>query len=103
MFFEHEYQVQLLVVIGNFWIRFELFKANYVEVFIDISLHNLPGEELALHLREPVEMFVDWLQCIAAMLREAVAVMPSCSVGGNVVVAWSSTLQQSLDSELRSF
>jgi hypothetical protein len=31
--------------------------------------------------------FVDWRQCTAVMQREAVTVMPSCSGGGNVVVA----------------
>jgi len=35
---------------------------------------------------------VDWWECAAVMQREAVTVMPSCSGGGNVVVAWSSTL-----------
>jgi hypothetical protein len=33
------------------------------------------------------EKFVDWRQCAAVMDREAVTVMPSCSGGGNVVVA----------------
>jgi hypothetical protein len=32
-------------------------------------------------------MFVDWRQCAAVMQKEAVAVIPSCSGGGNVVVA----------------
>jgi hypothetical protein len=31
--------------------------------------------------------FVDWRQCAAVMQREAVTLMPSCSGGGNVVVA----------------
>jgi hypothetical protein len=31
--------------------------------------------------------FVDWWQCAAVMQREAVTFMPSCSGGGNVVVA----------------
>jgi hypothetical protein len=30
---------------------------------------------------------VDWRQCAAVMQREMVTVMPSCSGGGNVVVA----------------
>jgi len=30
--------------------------------------------------------FMDWWQCVAVMQRKAVAVMPSCSGGGNVVV-----------------
>jgi hypothetical protein len=33
------------------------------------------------------EKFVDWRQCAAVMQREVVTVMPSFSVGGNVVVA----------------
>jgi hypothetical protein len=37
------------------------------------------------------------------MQREAVTVMPSCSGGGNVVVACSSSLKPSLDFGLRSF
>jgi hypothetical protein len=37
------------------------------------------------------------------MQREAVTVVPSCSGGGNVVVAWSSFLEPSLEFELRSF
>jgi hypothetical protein len=32
-------------------------------------------------------MFVDWRQCSAVMQTEAVTVMPSCSGGGNIVVA----------------
>jgi hypothetical protein len=38
-------------------------------------------------LRWPFEKFVDWRQCAAVMQREALTVMPSCSGGGNVVVA----------------
>jgi hypothetical protein len=38
-------------------------------------------------LQEPFEKFVDWRQCAAVMQREAVTVMPSCSGGGNVVMA----------------
>jgi hypothetical protein len=38
-------------------------------------------------LRGPFEKFVDWRQCTAVMQREVMTVMPSCSVGGNVVVA----------------
>jgi hypothetical protein len=36
--------------------------------------------------------FVDWRQCTTVTHRKAVTVIPSSSVGGNVVVAWSSTL-----------
>jgi hypothetical protein len=43
-------------------------------------------------LRGPFEEFVAWRQCAAVMQREAVTVMPSCSGGGNVVVAWSSSI-----------
>jgi hypothetical protein len=39
-----------------------------------------------LNTRSPFENFVDWRQCAAVMLREAVTVMAS-SGGGNVVVA----------------
>jgi hypothetical protein len=37
--------------------------------------------------RETFEKFMDLLQCAAVMQREAVTVMPSCSGGGNVVLA----------------
>jgi hypothetical protein len=39
------------------------------------------------YIRGPFEKFVDWRQCAAVMQREAVTVMPSCSDGGNAVVA----------------
>jgi hypothetical protein len=45
-----------------------------------------------MRLRGPLEKFVDWRQCTAVTQREAVTVMPSCSSGGNVAVAWSSSL-----------
>jgi hypothetical protein len=35
----------------------------------------------------PFENFVDWRKCAAVMQKEAVTVMPSCSGGGNVLVA----------------
>jgi hypothetical protein len=35
----------------------------------------------------PFERYVDWRQCTTVMQREVVAVMPSCSSGGNIVVA----------------
>jgi len=38
-------------------------------------------------IRGPFGKFVDWLQYAAVMQREAVTVIPSCSGGGNVVVA----------------
>jgi hypothetical protein len=40
-----------------------------------------------IYIRGPFEKFVDWRQYAAVMLREALNVMPSCSGGGNVVVA----------------
>jgi hypothetical protein len=40
-----------------------------------------------IHLRGPFAKFVDWRQCVVVMHREAVTVTPSCSGGGNVVVA----------------
>jgi hypothetical protein len=50
----------------------------------------------ALTLRGTFEKFVDWRQWAAVMQRDSVTVMPSCNGGGNVVVAWSSSLQPSL-------
>jgi hypothetical protein len=44
------------------------------------------------HTLGPFENFVDWRQCAAVMQREAMTVTPSCSGGGNVVVASSSSL-----------
>jgi hypothetical protein len=41
---------------------------------------------VCMYIRGPFERFVDWRQCAAVMLREAVTIMPSCSGGGNVVV-----------------
>jgi len=38
-------------------------------------------------VRGPFEKFVNWRQCAVVMQRKAVTVMPSCSGGGNVVVA----------------
>jgi hypothetical protein len=38
-------------------------------------------------IRGLFEKFVDWRQCAAVIQREAVTVMPSCSGGGNAVVA----------------
>jgi hypothetical protein len=45
-----------------------------------------------LWIRGPFEKYVDWRQCATVTQREAVTVMPSCSDGGNVVVAWPSSL-----------
>jgi hypothetical protein len=42
---------------------------------------------LLAKIREPFEKFVDQRQCAVVMQSEAVTVMPSCSSGGNVVVA----------------
>jgi hypothetical protein len=42
---------------------------------------------VTFYVRGPSEKFVDWWQCTAVMQREAVTVIPSCSGGGNVVVA----------------
>jgi hypothetical protein len=39
------------------------------------------------NIRWPFVKFVDWWHCAAVMQREVVTVMPSCSGGGNVVVA----------------
>jgi hypothetical protein len=51
----------------------------------DVSRSDVVGWEL--NLRGPFERFVDWRQCDAVIQTEAVTVMPSCSGGGNVVVA----------------
>jgi hypothetical protein len=40
-----------------------------------------------LQIRGPFGKLVDWRQCTTVMQREAVTVTPSCSGGGNVVVA----------------
>jgi hypothetical protein len=48
---------------------------------------NLYRRYTAHDLREQFEKFVNWRQCAAVMLREAATIMPSCSGGGNVVVA----------------
>jgi hypothetical protein len=50
-----------------------------------ITLHIYHDE--IMNIRGPFEKFVDCRQCAAVMQREAVTVMPSCSGGGNVVVA----------------
>jgi hypothetical protein len=38
------------------------------------------------YVRGPFENFVDWRQCAAAIQREAVTLMPSCSGGDEVIV-----------------
>jgi hypothetical protein len=38
-------------------------------------------------IRGPFEKFVDWRQWAAVMQRETASVMPSCSGGGNIVMA----------------
>jgi hypothetical protein len=43
--------------------------------------------EYTLYIGGLFEKFVHWRKCAAVMQREAVTVMPSCSGGGNVVVA----------------
>jgi hypothetical protein len=40
-----------------------------------------------LILREKFEKFADWRQCAAVMQKKVVTVMPSCSGGGDVVMA----------------
>jgi hypothetical protein len=39
------------------------------------------------NIRGPFEKFVNWRQCAAVMQRKSVTIMPSCTGGGNVVVA----------------
>jgi hypothetical protein len=53
---------------------------------LEISQGN-PYLTLHTYIRGPFEKFVDWRQCAAVIQRETVTVMPSCSGGGNVVVA----------------
>jgi len=53
------------------------------EIFINL---------VSTYLRRPFEKFVDWRQYAAVVQREAVTVTSSCIGGGNVVVAWSSSL-----------
>jgi len=38
-------------------------------------------------IRGPFEKFMDWRQSVAVMQREAVIFMPTCSGGGDIVVA----------------
>jgi hypothetical protein len=45
------------------------------------------SKQKSADVRGPFEKFVDWRQCDIVIQREAVTVMPSCSGGGNVVVA----------------
>jgi len=40
-----------------------------------------------MKIQGPFERFMDWWHCAAVMQREVVTVMPSCSGGGNIVVA----------------
>jgi hypothetical protein len=42
---------------------------------------------MKVEVRGLFEKFVDWRQCAAVMQREEVTVTPSCSGGGNVIVA----------------
>jgi hypothetical protein len=41
----------------------------------------------SVYIRGLFEEFMNWWQCAAVMQREVVTVMPSCSGGGDVVVA----------------
>jgi hypothetical protein len=72
---------------------------------LDQSQTTIAGSNSArgMDVGGPFDKFMDWRQCAAVMQREAVIVMPSCSDAGNVVVAWSASLQTSLEFELRSF
>jgi hypothetical protein len=54
-------------------------------------------------VRGPFERFVDWRHCAAIMQRGTVIVTPSCSGGGNLVVAWILSIKPSLEFELRFF
>jgi hypothetical protein len=49
------------------------------KIFLETVFH--------IDLREPFEKLLEWQQYAAVMHREAVTVMPSCSGGGNTVVA----------------
>jgi hypothetical protein len=61
----------------NFWIQ-DVNKYNYMTKLKKFH---------ACTVRGPFKKFLDWRQCAAVMQREAVTVMPSCSGGGNGVVA----------------
>jgi hypothetical protein len=56
-------------------------------VFIAWYLDKHKGNFTFYRIRGPFDKFVNRWQCGAIMQREAVTVMPSYSVGGNVVVA----------------
>jgi len=63
-----------------------LFSHSTKHLFIyTIALHSVFYK--TQNVRGPFDKFVDWRQCVAVMQREAVTVMPSCSGGGNVVMA----------------
>jgi hypothetical protein len=57
-----------------------------------IKIKMLKNNPKYTYMRVPFEKFVDWRQCAALMQRHAVTIMPSCSGGGNVVVACTSSL-----------
>jgi hypothetical protein len=52
-----------------------------------VSRHFLSLMSKYRKIRGSFEKLVDWRQCATVMQREAVTLMPSCSGGGNVVVA----------------
>jgi hypothetical protein len=53
----------------------------------DINQNQYVENLLRVNVGGPSEKFVDWREGAAIMQREMVTVMPSCSGGGNVVVA----------------
>jgi len=69
------------------------FSTNETKASLETITHNHKKVNCHIYIhthtqsRGPFEKFVDWRQCTAIMQREAVTVMPSCSGGGNVVVA----------------
>jgi poly(A) polymerase Pap1 len=42
---------------------------------------------MVAYIRGSFEKFADWRQYVSVMQREVVSLMPSCSGGGNAVVA----------------
>jgi hypothetical protein len=65
--------------------------SKYAYEVIFISLSPVAGSCESVNIWGPFETFVDWRQCAAVTQMEEVTVMPSCSGGGEVVVAWPSS------------
>jgi hypothetical protein len=68
-----------------------MFSVTFHNLFIPNTKAKLPEDaptvKYVKNTRTILKSFVDWRQSAAVMQREAVTVMPSCSGGGNAVVA----------------